>query len=67
MFASTILEMVGLGFIFSIVGVLSPGIEANNILINKISVFLQLDKTEIISYLLLNAIILDSISFEGKL
>ena len=38
MFASTILEMVGLGFIFSIVGVLSPGIEANNILINKIKV-----------------------------
>ena len=53
MFISTILEMVGLGFIFSIVGVLSPGIEANNILINKISAFFQLDKTEIISYLLL--------------
>ncbi len=53
MFVATILEMVGLGFVFSIVGVLNPVIAEDNIFINKLGSFLQLDKTEIILYLLL--------------
>ena len=53
MLISTILEMVGLGFVFSIVGVLNPITLENNIFVNKLSIFLKLDKTEIISYLLL--------------
>ena len=53
MFISTILEMVGLGFIFSIVGALTPTSTTNNLFINKLSAFLELDKTEIFSYLLL--------------
>ena len=52
MFISTILEMVGLGFIFSIVGVLNPQNIEDSILINKLSTFLELSETEIIIYLL---------------
>ena len=52
MLISTILEMVGLGFIFSIVGALNSAIIEDNILVNKLSTFFELDKTEIISYLL---------------
>ena len=37
MLISTILEMVGLGFIFSIVGVLNPTTLENNIFVNKFS------------------------------
>ena len=39
MFISTILEMVGLGFIFSIVGVLNPTTTGDSILTNKLSTF----------------------------
>ena len=53
MFISTLLEMIGLGFIFSIVGVLNPSNIENNIFINKLITFWQLDNNEIISYLLL--------------
>ena len=53
MFVSTFLEMVGLGFIFSIVGALSFASTKNNLFINKLSTFFELDKAEIISYLLL--------------
>ena len=53
MFISTILEMVGLGFIFSIVGVLNPTTIKDSILINKLSTFLELSETKIILYLLL--------------
>ena len=53
MFISTLLEMIGLGFIFSIVGALSPSNIDNNIFINKLVAFWKLDKNEIISYLLL--------------
>ena len=53
MFISTILEMVGLGFIFSIVGALGSKNITNNLFINKLSGFFALDKTEIFSYLLL--------------
>ena len=51
MFISTILEMVGLGFIFSIVGVLNPTSIEDSILINKLSTFLELSETEINLYL----------------
>ena len=57
MFISTLLEMVGLGFIFSIVGVLNPSNIENNIFINKLITFWQLDNNEIISYLLLTFLI----------
>ena len=53
MLLTTIFEMVGLGFIFSIVDVLNPVTVENNIFINKLRTFLKLDKTEIVSYLLL--------------
>tara|TARA_B100000686_G_C16792804_1_gene979995 strand:- start:1072 stop:2727 length:1656 start_codon:yes stop_codon:yes gene_type:complete len=52
MLISTILEMAGLGFIFSIVGSMSPT-SSNNIFVNKLSIFFELDKAEILSYLLL--------------
>ena len=52
MLVSTILEMAGLGFIFSIVGSMSST-SSNNIFVNKLSVFFELDKAEIFSYLLL--------------
>ena len=51
---STILEMIGLGFIFSIVGTLLVSTNTkSNLFINKLSTFFELDKTEIVSYLLL--------------
>ena len=53
MFVSTVLEIVGLGFIFSIVGALSSASTKKNLFINKLSTFFELDKAEIISYLLL--------------
>ena len=53
MFVSTVLEIVGLGFIFSIVGALSSASTKNNLFINKLNTFFELDKAEIISYLLL--------------
>ena len=53
MLIATILEMIGLGFIFSIVGTLSPASAENNIFIDKLSVFFALDKAEIFTYLLL--------------
>jgi len=53
MFISTILEMIGLGFIFSIVGVVGSANIKNNLFINKLSSFFELDKTEILPYLLL--------------
>ena len=52
MFISTILEMTGLGFIFSIVGVLSPNSQ-NNLFINKINEYLNIGQADIFSYLLL--------------
>ena len=48
----TILEMAGLGFIFSIVGTLSPTNTKSNLFIDKLSIFFELDKTEILTYLL---------------
>ena len=53
MFISTILEMVGLGFIFSIIGTLGSTNIKNNLFVNKLSNFFELDKTEIFLYLLL--------------
>ena len=53
MLISAILEMAGLGFIFSIVGALSPENTSTGLFINKLSVFFELDKTEILKYLLL--------------
>ena len=53
MFVSTILEIVGLGFIFSIVGALSPENTKSSLFIEKFSNFFTLDKTEIFSTLLL--------------
>ena len=52
MFISTLLEMIGLGFIFSIVGVLSPQNIGDNIFISQLSHFFEFDQTKIISYLL---------------
>ena len=52
MLVGTIVEMLGLGFIFSIVGALSPETAKNNLLINKLSVFLELGTTEVFLYLL---------------
>ena len=53
MLISTILEMVGLGFIFSIVSALSPANTGTNLFINKLSIFFELNRTEILTYLLL--------------
>ena len=53
MFITTILETVGLGFIFSIVGVLSPANTKSNLFVNKLNTFFELDKGEIVSYILL--------------
>ena len=43
MLVSTIFEMVGLGFIFSIVGALSPVGAESNLFINKISAYFQIE------------------------
>ena len=53
MLISTILEMAGLGFIFSIVGALSPINTKSNLFVDRLSIFFELDKTEIFLYLLL--------------
>ena len=53
MLISTILEMAGLGFIFSIVGALSPINTKSNLFVDRLSIFFELDKTEILTYLLL--------------
>ena len=53
MFISTILEMAGLGLIFSIVGAMSSANTSSNLFINKLSEFFELNSTEILSYLLL--------------
>ena len=50
MFISTILEMLGLGFIFSIVGILSDSDERSNIIVTKLSTLYDLDRNEIFSY-----------------
>jgi len=52
MFAATILEMVGLGFIFSIVGALNPSNIQNNLFLNKLSNFFALEESEVLIYLL---------------
>jgi len=52
MFIATLLEMVGLGFIFSIIGVLGSANTGNNVFIDKLSIFFDLNKFEILSYLL---------------
>ena len=53
MFIATFLEMVGLGFIFSIIGALNTASATSNIFIDKLGVFFKLDKDEILLYLLL--------------
>ena len=53
MFIATILEIAGLGLIFSIVGALSSANIENSLFIDKLSAFFELDKTEIFSSLLL--------------
>ena len=53
MFIATILEMLGLGFIFSILGALSSENLKSSLFIGKLSFFFNLDEVEIISYLLL--------------
>ena len=53
MFISTILEMIGLGFIFSIVGTLLVSTNSkSDLFISKLDQIIELDRTEIISYLL---------------
>ena len=52
MLIATILEMVGLGFIFSIVGSVSS-MDSSNLFVEKLSVFFGLNQIEILSYLLL--------------
>jgi len=53
MLIATVLEIAGLGLIFSIVGALSSSSEANNLFTDKLSVFFKLDNTEIFSSLLI--------------
>ena len=53
MFIATVLEIVGLGLIFSIVGALSSSNTANSLLTDKLSIFFELGKSEIFSSLLL--------------
>ena len=53
MLIATTLEMLGLGFIFSIVGTLDSANAKSILFIDKLSAFLGLDKDEIISYLLI--------------
>ena len=53
MFVSTFLEMIGLGFIFSIVGTLLVSTNSkSNLFIDKLNSLFELDNTEIVSYLL---------------
>ena len=53
MFISSILEMVGLGFIFSIVGALSPENMEKNFILDKLSNFIDLNNSKIFLNLLL--------------
>ena len=53
MFISTILEIVGLGFIFTIIGTLNPANAKTNLFVNKLGAFFELNNTEIFLYLLL--------------
>ena len=53
MFISTILEIIGLGFIFTIIGSLNLENAETNILADKLGIFFELDNTEIFFYLLL--------------
>ena len=53
MFISTILEMVGLGFIFSIVGALNSTEIKNNIFLDKFINFFEINQNEIFLYLLI--------------
>jgi len=53
MLVSTVLEMTGIGFIFSIVGALSPENAKSNLFIGKLSTFFDLEASEILSYLLI--------------
>ena len=50
---ATILEMAGLGFIFSIVGFVDLSNVKENLFVEKLSSIFRLDKSEIFSYLLL--------------
>ena len=52
MLMATILEILGLGFIFSIIGSIDSANESN-LFVNKLSTFFELNKIEILSYLLL--------------
>ena len=56
MFVATVLEMLGLGFVFSIVGSIGSS-NINNIFVNKLSIFFEIDKVEILSYLLIGFLI----------
>mgnify|MGYP001334205046 CR=1 FL=1 len=53
MFVATVLEMIGLGFIFTIVGALGSVNLKNNLFINNLNDFFKFDKTEFFFYLLL--------------
>ena len=53
MFISTILEIAGLGLIFTIVGALSTANTKGSLVIDKLSIFFDIDGAEIFSYLLL--------------
>ncbi len=50
---ATLLEMAGLGFIFSIVGLVDISNTKGNLFLEKLSAIFRLDETEIFSYLLL--------------
>ena len=54
MLISTILEIAGLGLVFSIVGALSPTNAKGGLFMNKLSAFFDIDKTEIFLHLLLH-------------
>ena len=53
MFISSILEITGLGLIFTIVGALSTASAESSLFLDKLSVIIGLDKAEIFSFLLL--------------
>ena len=53
MIVVTILEMTSLGFIFSIVGTVSPQDMKNNLLVENLGEFFNLDSNQILIYLLL--------------
>ena len=53
MFISTILEMIGLGFIFSIVGALNSAEIKNNAFLDKILNTFEINQNKIFLYLLI--------------